>query len=170
MADVMTPKQRSRCMSRVRSKNTAIEIRLRKAVWARGLRYRIHKALPGRPDLVFTGARVAVFVDGCFWHSCPVHGTEPKSNSEFWRRKLEANRVRDARVNKELQAQGWTVIRIWQHTVEGNLAAAVDIIEQEVRGSAPRLTRQADPRGAGSAEDRQGENFHRRAKVPSPPP
>jgi DNA mismatch endonuclease, patch repair protein len=134
MADTMTPAQRSRCMARVRSKHSGPEIRLRKALWAKGLRYRLHQPLPGRPDMLFVRARVAVFVDGCFWHGCPEHHTEPKTNSEFWRQKLQANRARDNRVNDELQTAGWTVVRLWQHTVDSNIQNAVDTIILEVRG------------------------------------
>ena len=69
----------------------------------------------GRPDFVFPAARLAVFVDGCFWHGCPKHYTKPANNRAFWRRKLEANRARDRRVNRELKRLGWRILRIWGH-------------------------------------------------------
>ena len=69
----------------------------------------------GRPDFVFPAARLAVFVDGCFWHGCPKHYTKPANNRAFWRRKLEANRARDRRVNRELKRLGWRILRIWKH-------------------------------------------------------
>src|SRR4051794_33740524 len=95
MADVLNPEQRSRCMSRIKGKNTKPELMLRKALWAAGLRYRLHTRLPGRPDLTFSGSRVVVFVDGCFWHSCPKHRTTPKTNAAFWNAKIGRNTARD---------------------------------------------------------------------------
>src|SRR5436190_595999 len=98
MADVLTPEQRRLNMSRIRGKNTKPERVLRGALHKQGLRFRLHrKDLPGSPDIVFVRQRTAVFVDGCFWHGCPQHGVEPKSNGEFWRKKIKANCERDKR-------------------------------------------------------------------------
>jgi DNA mismatch endonuclease (patch repair protein) len=116
-------------MSRVKSKNTKPEIRLRKALWAVGLRYRLRYKLPGKPDLVFVSAKLAVFVDGCFWHGCPEHATQPKTNERFWATKLGENVERDQRVNWQLRGMGWTVLRLWQHDIEGNLDNAVEQIQ-----------------------------------------
>lgn len=84
-----------------------------------GLRYRVDRAilagLRRRVDIVFSSARVAVFVDGCFWHRCPEHGTSPRSNSAWWRAKLDANHVRDADTDRRLHEAGWTVVRVWEH-------------------------------------------------------
>src|SRR4051794_37394923 len=95
-------------MSRTRGRDTAPELALRRAVHAKGLRYRVDVApvrgIRRRADLVFTRARVAVFVDGCFWHGCPVHATWPATNAEFWREKLEANRRRDRDTDSQLRA------------------------------------------------------------------
>lgn len=115
MADVLTPEQRSRCMSKVKSRNTKLEVKFRKVLWKKGLRYRLGWKLPGKPDLVFVGAKVAVFIDGCFWHACPIHGQEPKTNSGFWSEKLRKNKLRDQKVNVELAELGWRVVRIWEH-------------------------------------------------------
>ncbi len=98
---------------------------LRRALWARGYRYRTHAALPGSPDIAFLGVCVAVFVDGCFWHGCPEHYTAPVANAEFWRTKLERNVARDRRVDAELADAGWTVVRLWEHEVVRSLDAAV---------------------------------------------
>jgi DNA mismatch endonuclease, patch repair protein len=134
MSDVLSPAQRSHCMSRIRSANTTPELRLRRALWAAGLRYRIRSDLPGKPDLVFPGARIALFVDGCFWHRCPVHSADPKTNAEFWRRKLESNVARDRKVDQVLADMGWRVLRFWEHEVRGELdrvvAAVRDAKEQ----------------------------------------
>ncbi len=82
-----------------------------------GMRYRLGSRLPGRPDFVFSRHRIAVFVDGCFWHGCPLHYQAPKSRAEFWRRKLVANRTRDQRIDAALSVMGWRVLRFWEHEV-----------------------------------------------------
>lgn len=120
-------------MSRVRNKNTRPEMLLRRALWSVGLRYRLGYPLPGKPDLVFVGARVAVFLDGCFWHRCPIHATYPRKNHEFWEAKLAGNVRRDAEVNARLALLGWTVLRFWQHEVERALPTVVARIEASVR-------------------------------------
>ena len=120
MTDVLTPEQRSYCMSRIRGRDTKPELLLRTALWAAGLRYRLANRLPGKPDIVFPGRRVAVFVDGCFWHGCPEHYKRPFSNTEFWDAKISGNRERDNRRTKELRKAGWKVIRIWDHEIKKN--------------------------------------------------
>ena len=111
---------------------------LRSALHRRGLRFRKHtQAVPGlrcRPDVVFTRARVAVFVDGCFWHSCPEHGTFAKANGEWWKAKLAANVARDRRNDAALAQAGWTVLRIWEHE---DVNHAADRVERAVRPAHP---------------------------------
>ena len=106
-------------MSTARRRDTAAELALRRELHRRGLRYRVVYPLPGQRrrtiDVAFTKVRVAVFVDGCFWHGCPEHGTKPRSNSEWWRTKLAANRSRDDDTDRLLAELGWTVVRIWEH-------------------------------------------------------
>jgi DNA mismatch endonuclease (patch repair protein) len=113
-----------------RSSNTGPEIALRRALHRRGLRFRIHQAaIPGlrcRPDILFTRARVAVFVDGCFWHSCPVHATQPSANREWWRDKLAANVARDRRHDAALLEAGWLPLRIWEHETPADAAGRVE--------------------------------------------
>jgi len=113
-------------MARVRQKGTGAELNLRRILHARGLRYRLHAPLLTQPrrvaDIVFPAARLAVFVDGCFWHGCPEHASWPKSNAEFWRAKIEANRARDADTDVRLKACGWQVVRIWEHEDAGDAA------------------------------------------------
>lgn len=128
-ADVLTPEQRSRCMSRIKGKNTGPELRLRKALWNRGVRYRLDLRIPGKPDMVFPKRRVAVFIDGCFWHGCPAHGVKPKTNAIFWKDKIERNQRRDNLVNAELQRQGWRVLRFWEHEVEESIQVVVNRIQ-----------------------------------------
>jgi DNA mismatch endonuclease, patch repair protein len=121
-------------MSRVRRRDTAPELELRSELHRRGLRYRVDrrplKGIPSRADLVFGPAKVAVYVDGCFWHSCPEHGTMPRSNEAFWQEKLARNQERDATTNAALAEAGWTVVRIWEHE---EIAEAADRVEAAVR-------------------------------------
>lgn len=106
-------------MRRTKRRDTPAEVALRKELFRRGLRYRVDVSIPGvtrsRPDIVFPARKVAVFVDGCFWHSCPQHGTWPKANREWWEAKLGANVERDRRHDAELEAAGWAVLRFWEH-------------------------------------------------------
>lgn len=121
-------------MARVRQKGTGAELSLRRALHARGLRYRLHVPLLTKPrrvaDIVFSSARVAIFVDGCFWHGCPQHASWPKSNAQFWRDKIETNRARDADTDRRLRASGWRVVRVWSHE---NADDAAERIEDIVR-------------------------------------
>ena len=122
-----------RRMSAQRQRDTKGELELRSLLHRRGLRFRVHAPLPGlrrRSDIVFTRARVAVFVDGCFWHGCPEHGTWPKQNADWWREKIEANQRRDRDTDARLRAAGWTVIRVWEHD---DPSQAADRIAEVVR-------------------------------------
>lgn len=111
---------RANNMRAVKRAGTEPELRLRRALHASGLRYRVDLRLvlsghPVRPDIVFTRHRLAVFVDSCFWHRCPMHGTFPLTNADWWAAKLARNVERDAQTDELLQAHGWTVIRAWEH-------------------------------------------------------
>lgn len=121
--------QVSERMSRARREHTSPERALRSALHRRGLRFRVQRPLPfdrrRKADIAFPGARVAVFVDGCFWHSCPEHATFPKANEQFWREKLQRNCQRDAETDAGLEAVGWLAIRVWEH--EDPLEAAARI-------------------------------------------
>lgn len=123
-----TPEVRDR-MRRAGRADTAPEVDLRRLLFASGLRYRKDHApivgLRTRADVVFVSAKVAVYVDGCFWHGCPDHATWPKNNAEFWRTKIETNRERDRRVGEALAAAGWVVVRVWEHEAPGTAADRV---------------------------------------------
>ena len=131
MADKFSKEVRSRIMSAIRSKNTKPEVKLRKALFAEGHRFRIHYKLLGSPDIVFPGKRVAIFVDGCFWHMCPKHGHLPKSNKAFWRKKLERNVSRDKRYDRKLRMEGWKVIHVWEHDLKYGQALKPDLISED---------------------------------------
>lgn len=121
-------------MSQLRSRDTAPELALRSELHRRGFRYRVDRApvpeVRSRADLVLGPAKVAIYVDGCFWHRCPEHGTTPKTNADFWDHKLKRNQERDAEVDRLLDEQGWKVVRVWEHE---NAVAAADRIEDIVR-------------------------------------
>ena len=118
MTDVLTQEQRKFNMSRIKGKNTGPEVKLRKMLYAQGIRgYRIYCNLPGKPDIVFLKKKIAIFIDGCFWHKCPVCFQEPDTRKEFWMKKIQSNIERDKKVNELLQNDGWKVIRLWEHDV-----------------------------------------------------
>ena len=131
------------------------EASLRRELHRRGLRYRKNPALATdagivRPDIVFSGPKIAVFVDGCFWHSCPLHGNTPVTNRGYWEPKLRRNRERDRQVTATLVAEGWMVVRVWEHEP---LASAARAVETAVRTGIPPHSHQArrpgrsEPRG-----------------------
>ena len=117
VADIWTKAKRSEVMARIRGRgNRSTEGRLAALFRAHGFTgWRRQRPLPGRPDFVFPAERLAVFVDGCFWHGCPRHGTMPKENRRFWRAKIKRNRERDREVRAELRRLGWKVLRVWEH-------------------------------------------------------
>jgi DNA mismatch endonuclease (patch repair protein) len=116
-------------MSRIRGTNTKPELLLRKALWKKGLRYRLHDRIEGaRPDIVFRTQKLAIFIDGCFWHGCPEHYVRPRSKSEFWAHKLESNAMRDRAQTLRLIESGWTVQRFWEHEVEKELERVIAVV------------------------------------------
>jgi DNA mismatch endonuclease, patch repair protein len=121
-------------MSRLGRRDTKPELAIRSALHRKGFRFRVDRApVPGlrsRADIVFGPERVAVYIDGCFWHSCPEHATQPKTNADWWQRKLAGNRERDRQIDNSLRKHGWHVLRIWEH--EDPIEAA-DLIENVLR-------------------------------------
>jgi DNA mismatch endonuclease (patch repair protein) len=117
-------------MRRIRQRDTAAELAVRQALRARGLRYRLNWKIPGvrsRPDIAFPGARVAVYVDGCFWHGCLRHGTFAKRNAELWSEKIDQNRLRDKRIVDHLTSCGWQVVRRCEAEDPERIADAVGL-------------------------------------------
>lgn len=140
MADSMLPEVRSRVMSRIRSRNTLPELHVRRQVWSHGFRYRLHvRHLPGSPDLVLPKYRVAVFVQGCFWHQ---HGCaksrRPTSNQEYWDRKLDGNVARDIKNQARLQELGWQVVNVWECQLHGDTDNALCLLRSLKRASAEK--------------------------------
>ena len=127
-SDVFSPQKRSAVMRAVKSRDTRPELRLRKALFARGFRYRLHdKRLPGAPDIVFAGRRAVIFVHGCFWHGhdCRRGARAPKQNAAYWRDKIARNRARDADHATALARDGWRVLIIWECELK-DFEAAID--------------------------------------------
>lgn len=138
-------------MRRQASRDTAPELALRKELHRRGLRYRVHRRpipeLRREADVVFPGARVAVFVMGCFWHGCPQHATWPQNNAEWWQEKLERNRARDVETMARLRTAGWLPIVVWEH--ESPAAAAGRVAGHVRRRRDPRANSRSSGRHSG---------------------
>jgi DNA mismatch endonuclease (patch repair protein) len=116
-------------MAAQRRAGTSPEIAVRRALHSMGLRYRVGLPVQGMPrrsiDIAFTRAKVAVFIAGCFWHSCPLHGVDPKNNAAWWADKLAENRRRDAETQVHLEGMGWTVLRFWEHEAVTDIASII---------------------------------------------
>lgn len=133
--DDLTPEQRKKNMQAIRSKDTTIELALRKALWKKGIRYRKnYKGLIGKPDIVITKYRIVVFCDSDFWHGYDWDNRKSriKSNQEYWIPKIERNMKRDKEVTAVLDEQGWIVLRFWEHSIRKNLESCLDDIEEAV--------------------------------------
>jgi DNA mismatch endonuclease (patch repair protein) len=129
-------------MSRQGSRNTAPEVAVRRLLHASGLRYRVNVPVPGMPrrsiDIVFPKSRIAIFLDGCFWHGCPQHATHPKANAEWWRAKLDKNMARDVETTEHLAAEGWTVLRFWEHESVADVAGRITEVVESKRDTHPQ--------------------------------
>lgn len=135
MADDLTPEQRRRNMQAIRSKDTTIELRMRKALWERGIRYRKnYKKLIGKPDIAITKYRIAVFCDSDYWHGYDWENRNQriKSNRDYWVPKIERNMERDREVTETLQNDGWLVLRFWEWQIRKHLEECVETILQAV--------------------------------------
>lgn len=138
--DDLTPEQRRKNMQAIKSKDTSIEIALRKALWNRGIRYRKnYKLLPGKPDIAITKYKIAVFCDSDFWHGYNWENRSHriKSNREYWIPKIERNMQRDCEVNELLIKEGWTVLRFWEYQIKKELPVCVEKIVSTIGNSGP---------------------------------
>ena len=119
--DKVSKEIRSKTMSSIRSKDTKIELEIRKRLHKRGLRYRKNvNNLPGKPDIVFSRKKVIVFCDSCFWHGCDKHFRKPKTNKKYWDQKINGNIQRDKEIFIKYQKEGWKVLRFWEHEINSN--------------------------------------------------
>ena len=126
MSDIFSKKKRAEIMSSVKSKETRIEILIRKELWKKGYRYRKNASgYFGKPDVLLKKFKTVIFIDSCFWHGCKKHGTIPKVRNKFWKEKIERNKERDREVNKHYKKIGWKVIRVWEHEIKKNPEKAI---------------------------------------------
>jgi DNA mismatch endonuclease (patch repair protein) len=150
--DVVSRETRSQIMSRVKQRDSRIELVLRSALWHAGLRYHKHVRMRGIPDLVLRRPKILIFVDSCFWHGCRFHCRRPKTHVKFWQAKIARNRARDLKVNRFYRRRGWMVLRFWEHQLNTNLEGCVDRVLAAVARSMdlqsmPRHVRDSIPNG-----------------------
>ncbi len=148
MSDKLTPTQRHHCMSRIRSKDTRPELAVRRELWRRGYRYRLHdKKLPGSPDLVLKKYRTVIFVNGCFWHGhkgCMKY-VQQKSNKEFWQHKIMNNRERDLITVQKLEAHDWSIITVWEcEASKSRIEETMGRIENELKANGEKWKKLKD--------------------------
>ncbi|MGE5371706.1 MAG: very short patch repair endonuclease [Solirubrobacterales bacterium] len=142
MTDSVTREVRSRVMGAVKNKHTKFEDSVTVELWKRGHRFRRNvKDLPGKPDIAIKKYRIVIFLDSCFWHGCPQHCRMPKSNVDFWERKMERNRQRDAEVTQYYCESGWHILRVWEHQLiedyYGTISQIANFIAQAKSGFPP---------------------------------
>lgn len=137
MVDQITSERRSRNMSAIKAKDTAIEIHIRKILFSEGFRYRLHqKSLPGKPDIVLAKYKTVIFIHGCFWHRHQCHlGTLPKTNTDFWAKKFNLNTNRDLITTQSLLSLGWKVIVIWECAIKGKAKLSSEILKLRISSS-----------------------------------
>lgn len=126
MADNMSKENRKKTMKAIRSQSN-LENLVSRELWKRGFRFRKNvKTLFGKPDIALQKYKIVIFIDSCFWHACPLHGNKPKSNQDYWNKKLSRNKERDAEVNNYYKQNGWHIKRVWEHEVKQDLNKVVD--------------------------------------------
>ena len=131
--DRITPEQRSKVMSSIRAKSR-LEDKVAHELFKRGLRYRRNnRKLLGTPDISIQKYKVVIFIDSCFWHSCPLHGNRPKSNVEFWNKKLDRNIEKATEVNAYYKEHGWHIMRVWEHDLKEDYEGTIERIETFIR-------------------------------------
>lgn len=136
MADRVSKETRSEIMKSVKSKRTKIEETLSKELWKHGFRFRRNvKGLLGTPDFALKTKKIVIFVDSCFWHGCMEHCKMPKSNVEFWNEKINRNKKRDLKVTQHYVSGGWTILRIWEHSIKSDLPACIKNIDKVYNSS-----------------------------------
>lgn len=136
--DNLPKETRSRIMASIKGKNTRPEVLVRKLIWAQGRRYRVHdRRVSGTPDISNKRCKLAVFIDGCFWHGCASCYREPTTNVSFWRNKLKANRQRRAKIKRQLKSGGWVVLEFWEHEVLSNPSKVANKVGKYMSASLP---------------------------------
>jgi DNA mismatch endonuclease (patch repair protein) len=129
MTDMFSKEQRSKNMKAIRSKGTTLEQKVTVELWKRGFRFRKNvNKLIGKPDIAIQKHKIVIFLDSCFWHSCPIHGNKPSSNVEYWEKKLKRNVERDKEVTEFYKNNGWNILRVWEHEVKNNFEETIEKI------------------------------------------
>jgi DNA mismatch endonuclease, patch repair protein len=132
MTDNLTKEQRKKNMRAIKSQST-LENKVTKDLWRLGFRFRKNANLYGKPDISIKKYKIVIFIDSCFWHCCPVHGNMPKSNKDYWEKKLERNIQRDIEVNQYYIDKGWNILRVWEHDLKENPIETTNFIENFIR-------------------------------------
>jgi DNA mismatch endonuclease, patch repair protein len=132
MTDNLTKEQRKKNMRAIKSQST-LENKVTKDLWRLGFRFRKNANLYGKPDISIKKYKIVIFIDSCFWHCCPVHGNMPKSNKDYWEKKLERNIQRDIEVNQYYIDKGWNILRVWEHDLKENPIETTNLIENFIR-------------------------------------
>ncbi|MEH7418588.1 very short patch repair endonuclease [Neobacillus drentensis] len=127
MADNLTKEQRIKNMKAIKSQS-ALENKVTKALWKLGFRFRKNVKLLGKPDISISKYKIVIFIDSCFWHACPIHGNRPKSNQDYWDKKLDRNKKRDLEVNAFYKEKGWNILRVWEHEFKEDFDKAINKI------------------------------------------
>lgn len=139
MVDTLSKEQRRKNMQAIRSQSK-LENQVSREIWKRGLRFRKNdKSLFGKPDISIKKYKIVIFIDSCFWHSCPIHGNMPKTNVEYWEKKLNKNIRRDLEVNQYYKEKGWNVLRIWEHNIKKDFQNTIEQIIQFIRDSSGKI-------------------------------
>mgnify|MGYP003535562790 FL=1 len=135
MSDRITSEQRSKVMSKIRAKSH-LEDMVARELFRRGVRYRRNnRRLLGTPDISITKYKIVIFIDSCFWHSCPIHGSRPKSNVEFWNKKLNRNIEKDIEVNSFSISNDWNILRVWEHDIRNDFEGTINMIVNFINNS-----------------------------------
>ncbi len=154
--DKVSPSIRSFIMSRIRSRDTTMEVLFARYLRRERISFRQHGNLLGKPDFVFTKAKLVVFLDSCFWHRCPYHYRHPKSRPEYWGPKIEANVRRDKKTRSKYRRCGWKVVRFWEHQIQRDISACIDLVVTTVRERlAEEITDAVVPESRGRGKSRK---------------
>ena len=136
MTDNLTKEQRRKNMSAIKSTHTKMEDKVCYALWNRGLRFRKNvNTLPGKPDIAIKKHKLVIFLDSCFWHKCPKHFKQPKSNLEYWIPKIDRTVNRDKEINKFYSEHNWHLMRIWEHEIKKDFDSTINKIEQFIKNA-----------------------------------
>jgi len=135
MTDNLTKEQRRKNMQAIKSQSK-LEDKITREIWKKGIRFRRNvKSLPGKPDIAIKKYKIVIFIDSCFWHKCPIHGNMPKTNNDFWRKKLNRNCDRDKEITRYYIENNWNILRLWEHSFKSDFNKTINIIISFINSS-----------------------------------